>query len=102
MPDIAEALTMVFNGIRLLGDGVTLLVQMALAALGLQVPDVAIKIAVIVLVMLSVWKLGNAISKIWVYALVFLLISMFAGLIPAVGEYLSKFFAVLMRCTFIF
>jgi len=93
---------MIFNGIRLLGDGITLLVQMALATLGLQVPDVAIKIAVITLVMVSVWKLSNTISKIWIYALVFLLISMFAGLIPAVGEYLSKFFAVLVHYTFIF
>jgi hypothetical protein len=94
LPDVAEALTMIFNGIRLLGDGITILIQLALAALGLQVPEIAIRIGAVILVILFIWKLGNALSKIWIYALIFLLISLFAGLIPAVGEYLSSILAV--------
>ena len=91
---VVEALTMIFNGIRLLGDGITVLVQILLASFGLQVPDVAIKIAAIIIVILFIWKLGSTLSKLWIYVLIFLLISLFAGLIPAVGEYLSGVFAV--------
>ena len=101
-PQVVEALLMIFNGIRLLGDGVTMLIQLALAALGLQVSDIAIRIGAVILVILLVWKLSSALSKIWIYALVFLLISLFAGLIPAVGEYFSSFFAVVPVHTFIF
>ena len=93
-PQVVEALLMIYQGIRLLGDGLTMLVQLALAALGLQVPDVAVRIAAVILVILLVWRLSGALSKIWVYALVFLLISLFAGLIPAVVECLSSVFAV--------
>jgi len=87
---VIEALVMIFNGIRLLGDGVTILVQLALVALGLQVPDIAIKIAAIIIVILFIWKLGSTLSKLWIYALIFLLLSLFTGLLPNVEEYLSK------------
>ena len=98
-----EALLMIFNGIRLLGDGITTLVQLALAALGLQIPEIAIRIGAVILVILFIWKLGNALSKIWIYALIFLLISLFAGLIPAVGEYLSTVHAIVpAHSTFIY
>lgn len=91
-PQIMEALTMIIKGIQLLGDGVTILIQLTLAALGLQVPAIAIRIAAIIMVILFIYKLSNVLSKLWIYALVFFLISMFAGLIPAVGEYLSGIF----------
>lgn len=87
---VIEALVMIFNGIRLLGDGVTILVQLALVALGLQVPDIAIKIAAIIIVILFIWKLGSTLSRLWIYALIFLLLSLFTGLLPNVEEYLSK------------
>jgi len=87
---VIEALVMIFNGIRLLGDGVTILVQLALVALGLQVPDIAIKIAAIIIVILFIWKLGSTLNRLWIYALIFLLLSLFTGLLPNVEEYLSK------------
>ena len=87
---VIEALVMIFNGIRMLGDGVTILVQLALVALGLQVPDIAIKIAAIIIVILFIWKLGSTLSRLWIYALIFLLLSLFTGLLPNVEEYLSK------------
>ena len=96
-PKIMEALLMIYQGIRLLGDGVTMLIQLALAALGLQIPDIAIRIGSIILVILLVWKLSSALGKIWIYALVFLLISLFTGLIPAIGQYLSSIFAAVSR-----
>ena len=103
MPDVVEALTTIFNGVRMLGDGVTMLMQMALAYVGLQVPDVAVKLAAIIIVILFIWKLGSTLSKLWIYVLVFLLVSLFAGLIPTVGEYLSGVLAVASaNCTFIY
>lgn len=91
-PQIMEALTMIIKGIQLLGDGVTILIQLTLAALGLQLPAIAIRIAAIIMVILFIWKLSNVLSKLWIYALIFFLISMFAGLIPAVGDYMSGIF----------
>jgi hypothetical protein len=88
-PQIMEALTMIIKGVQLLGDGVTILIQLTLAALGLQVPAIAIRIAAIIMVILFIYKMSNVLSKLWIYALVFFLVSMFAGLIPAVGELLS-------------
>jgi len=90
-PQLMEALQKIVKGVQLLGDGVTILIQLTLAALGLQVPEIAIRIATIILVILFIYKLGNVLSKIWIYALVFFLVSMFAGLIPAVGDFLSRF-----------
>jgi hypothetical protein len=90
-PQLIEAFQKIVKGVQLLGDGVTILIQLTLAALGLQVPEIAIRIATIILVILFIYKLGNVLSKIWIYALVFFLVSMFAGLIPAVGDFLSRF-----------
>jgi hypothetical protein len=92
-PQLTDALYKIVKGIQLLGDGVTILIQLTLAALGLQVPEIAIRIAAIIMVILFIYKMSNVLSKLWIYALVFFLISMFAGLIPAVGEYLSGLFA---------
>ena len=74
----------------MLGDGITILVQILLASFGLQVPDIAIKIAAIIIVILFIWKLGSTLSRLWIYALIFLLLSLFTGLLPNVEEYLSK------------
>jgi len=90
-PQLVEAFQKIVKGVQLLGDGVTILIQLTLAALGLQVPEIAIRIATIILVILFIYKLGNVLSKVWIYALVFFLVSMFAGLIPAVGAFLSRF-----------
>jgi len=85
-PDLLGALDKIIRGIQLLGDGLTILIRFMLAAIGIQVPEVAIRIGTIILVILLIWRLGNAVSKIVLYAMIFLLISLFAGLIPAIAS----------------
>jgi len=87
-PDLIRALEMILRGIQLLGNGLTLLITYALAAIGIQVPQVAIQIGAIIVVILFLWRLGNTVSKVVLYAMIFLLISLFAGLVPAIAHYL--------------
>ena len=87
--DLTKALEMILQGVQLLGNGLTLLITYALAAIGIQVPQIAIQIGAIILVILLLWRLGNAVSKVVLYAMVFLLISLFAGLIPAIAQQLQ-------------
>jgi len=87
--DLTKALEMILQGIQLLGNGLTLLITYALAAIGIQVPQVAIQLGAITLVILFLWRLGNAVSKVVLYAMIFLLISLFAGLVPAIAQYLN-------------
>jgi len=87
-PDLIRALEMILRGIQLLGNGLTLLITYALAAIGIQVPQVAIQIGAIIVVILFLWRLGNTVSKVVLYTMIFLLISLFAGLVPAIAHYL--------------
>jgi hypothetical protein len=89
-PDpLMEAFTKLYQGLSLLGDAITILITYLLAAVGITIPPIAIRIATIIMVVLTLYKLGNVVSKLVLYAMIFLLISMFAGLIPAVGDFLS-------------
>ena len=90
--DLTEALGMLIQGVRLVGDAVITIITIVLTSIGVEVPEIAIRIGAIILVILTLWKLGSAVSKIVLYAMTFLLISMFAGLIPAIGQYLSRMF----------
>ena len=86
---IAHALDLIFRGLALLGDGVILLIQACLGYFGIVVPDIAIRIATMIIIVLAVWKLSTMMNRLVVWAVVFLLISLFAGLIPAVGDAMS-------------
>ena len=88
-PDLVRALEMIIQGVQLLGNGLTLLITYALAAIGIQVPQIAIQLGAITLVILFLWRLGNAVSKVVLYAMIFLLISLFAGLVPTIAQYLN-------------
>ena len=85
-----DALRAAFLGIDILHLAATtvLLITHLLAAIGIHVPQIAIQIGTIILVTLLLWRLGNAVSKVVLYALIFLLISLFAGLIPTIAQYL--------------
>ena len=86
---IVGALEKIIQGVQLLGDGLASLIRIVLASLGVNVPDIAIRLAAIIIIILTLYKLGGAVSKIVLYVMIFLLISLFAGLIPAVGELFS-------------
>jgi hypothetical protein len=70
-----------FQGLSLVNRAITSGVQYVLGMLGLTVPDYAITIGTIILLILLLYKFGNAISKIVLIALIFLLLSSVAGLI---------------------
>ena len=89
MSDLASALGMLVEGLKLVGDAVTFIILFVLGRFGVQVPDVAIRLSTIILVVVAVWKLGNWINKIVLYAMIFLLISLGAGLIPSAMQALG-------------
>lgn len=101
-PRLVETLAKIYQGIRLLGDGLILLLQMLLSMFGLQVPDVAVRIGAIILLVLSIWKIGNVVGKIWICALAFLLISMFAGLIPSIAQCISGVLSAVATARYVF
>jgi len=84
-PKLITAITNLIEGVKLIGDAATTIITIALASLGVQLPEVAIRTATIILVVLSLWKFSGAISKVVLYALIFLLVSMLAGLIPSLS-----------------
>ena len=90
--DLTEALGMLIQGVRLVGDAVITIITIVLTSIGVEVPEIAIRIGAIILVILTLWKLSGAVSKIVLYAMMFMVISMFAGLVPAMGQYLSRMF----------
>ena len=81
-----EALDKLIRGVSLIGDALTAILRYIFASMGVQIPDAAIKIGTIMLIILTLWKLGNAVSKIVLYAMIFLLISLFAGLAPSIAQ----------------
>jgi len=87
--ELIPAVEKLIEGVRLIGDAVTTLLTYVLSVLGVQVPSLAIRIATMILIVLTLWKLGSVVSKIVMYALLFLLISLFAGFIPAVSQIFS-------------
>jgi hypothetical protein len=87
--ELIPAVEKLIEGVQLIGDAVTTLLTYVLSVLGVQVPSLAIRIATMILIVLTLWKLGSVVSKIVMYALLFLLISLFAGFIPAVSQIFS-------------
>ena len=93
-PGLIEALAKLVEGVKLVGDALTILLRYVFASVGVEVPDTAIKIGTIILIVLTLWKLGNAVSKIVLYAMIFLMISLFAGLLPSITQLFAKQFIV--------
>ena len=86
MADAVSILQQFLQGLALVGNAVTSTIKGAFSYFGLNVPDYAITLATIVFLILLIYKFGNAINKIVLFALIFLLISSVAGLItPMLG-----------------
>ena len=69
------------QGLSLVNKAITSGFQYVFGMLGLTVPDYAITVGTIILLILLLYKFGNAISKIVLIALIFLLLSSVSGLI---------------------
>lgn len=69
------------QGISLVGRAITSGIQYVLGQFGLHVPDYAITMGTIILLILLIYKFGNVVNKIALFALIFLLLSSLAGLL---------------------
>lgn len=81
MSDAGGIIAQLLQGLSLVGNALTQGIKYVLAQLGLEVPDYAITIGTIVLLILLLYKFGGAINKIVLFALIFLLLSSVAGLV---------------------
>jgi cbb3-type cytochrome oxidase subunit 1 len=64
----------------MVSNAITQGVKYVLSYIGLNLPDYAITLGTIIFIILLLWKFGNAINKIILIALIFLLLSSLAGL----------------------
>jgi hypothetical protein len=86
MADAVSILEQLIRGLSMVSDAITQGVKYALSYIGLNLPDYAITLSTIIFIIFLLWKFGNAISKIILIALIFLLLSSVAGLIaPLMG-----------------
>ncbi|MCL6579281.1 MAG: hypothetical protein K6T73_07840 [Candidatus Bathyarchaeota archaeon] len=69
------------QGISLVGRALTSGIQYVLGRVGLHVPDYAITVGTIILLILLIYRFGNVVNKIVLFALIFLLLSSLAGLL---------------------
>ena len=81
-----SALGKLIRGVSLIGDALTILLRYVFASVGVKITEAAIKIGTIILIILTLYKLGNTLSKIVLYAMIFLMISLFAGLAPSIAQ----------------
>jgi hypothetical protein len=86
MADAVSILEQLIRGLSMVSDAITQGVKYVLSYIGLNLPDYAITLSTIIFIIFLLWKFGNAINKIILFALIFLLLSSVAGLIaPLMG-----------------
>jgi hypothetical protein len=79
--DLGESLAKLLGGLRTVGDAFTELVLYLFQLLGIQVPAMAVRLATIIFIILVVWKYSDAMSRIALYILLFILLSTGTGLL---------------------
>jgi hypothetical protein len=80
MADAVSILEQLIRGLSMVSNAITQGVKYVLSYIGLNLPDYAITLSTIIFIILLLWKFGNAINKIILIALIFLLLSSLAGL----------------------
>jgi hypothetical protein len=80
MADAVSILEQLIRGLSMVSNAITQGVKYMLSYIGLNLPDYAITLSTIIFIILLLWKFGNAINKIILIALIFLLLSSLAGL----------------------
>jgi len=78
--DIGSIISQLLQGVGTVGRAITSAIQYALSSVGLEVPDYAISVGSIIFLILMLYKFGNVVNKIVLFALIFLLMSNLAGL----------------------
>jgi hypothetical protein len=80
MADAVSILEQLIRGLSMVSNAITQGVKYMLSYIGLNLPDYAITLSTIIFIILLLWKFGNAINKIILIALIFLLLSSLTGL----------------------
>lgn len=78
---IGEALNLLIQGFRLIGDAITIIIQIVLAGFGFNVPDWAIRLMMLGFLALAVWRYGRLIPKLVFAAIGFIFLSTLVGFI---------------------
>lgn len=77
---IGEALGLLLDGFAKIGDGFTLLLSAFFNIFGLQVPEVVIRVVVLLFTALFVWKLFRRLPKIVVVLMLVVFASVLTGI----------------------
>ncbi|MEM2534136.1 MAG: hypothetical protein QXK12_08965 [Candidatus Nezhaarchaeales archaeon] len=80
MADAVGIIEQLIRGLSIVGNAITQGIKMLFGYVGLTLPDYAITLSTIIFLILILYKFGNAINKIILIALIFLLLSSCAGL----------------------
>lgn len=75
-----DAIRFLVLGIASIGKAVNYFVKYLLSVFGLNVPDIYLNVATICVIVFALWKFQNAIGRIVMITLVFLLISCILGI----------------------
>jgi hypothetical protein len=78
---IEDALSQILQGLSLVGNAVAYLIKFLFAAVGLDIPEWAIHLATIIVLILSLLAVGSKLNKVILVILVILLVSSGAGLL---------------------
>lgn len=87
--DVGAAIEQLLQGFSLVGRAINFFITFVLAHVGLEVPDTAVNVGTIVCIVLVLYKYSSAVSKIVLYALIFILLSQSAGLLTSLPSLLG-------------
>ena len=79
--DPLSALTQIYTGLAQVGNAIAYLIQWLFLLVGIQVPDWMIKTAFILVMILTLWKIGSTVGKVALVIIALLLITQGAGLL---------------------
>jgi len=79
--DPLSALMQIYSALATVGNAVAYLIQWGFTLVGIQVPDWMIKIAFILVLIFTLWKIGSTVGKIALVIIALLLITQGAGLL---------------------
>jgi hypothetical protein len=78
---LEDALGNLLKGLGLVGSAITYLIKLLFSAFGIDIPDWAIQIATIIVLIISLLGLGSKLNKVILVILIFILVSCGAGLL---------------------
>lgn len=74
------------QGVTLIGNAANYFIRLIFSSVGVDVPDIYVRTATIIIVVLALWRFSGTLSKVVVFALILLLVSQAAGLLtPLLG-----------------